>query len=118
MTGHEIAVALDTAAGLPHPPAGLARRGGRRWSPSSWTEAFEAQTVEITGGHLHWTVATAGRGTPMAACGGQVETVYRLAFRWWHGREPDGRVRPTCDYPCCVAGAHLADRVLREGGVS
>jgi hypothetical protein len=54
----------------------------------------------------------------MVAWRGQVETAYRLSFRWHYGREPEGNVRPTCDYPCCVAGGHLADRVIREGGTA
>ena len=109
----EIAAALDSA-GESRPGAAAPGRG-RRASAASWEDAFAERTVAIEGGHLHWSGATGQRGTPTVGWRGQVETAYRLAFRWHRGREPEGNVRPTCDYPCCVAGGHLADRVLREG---
>lgn len=106
MTGEEIARALD-AAGSTLPPA----------PPGSWQEAFQARTVPVEGGHLVWKGATTGpSGTPVLAFGGQVETAYRLSFRWGHGREPEGNVRPRCAYARCVAGEHLTDRRMRERG--
>lgn len=109
MNGDEIAAALDAAAAGP--------ASGRPRAFVSWEEAYEAQTVAVEGGHLHWTGATSGAsGTPTVAVGGQVQTVYRIAFRWYRGREPEGYVRPSCSYPCCVFGGHLADRRMREGG--
>jgi hypothetical protein len=115
MTAEEIASALDAAAGHVLASPVQARRGRPKLS-ASWEEAFSDRTVAVEGGHLHWSGATGARGTPVLAFGGQVETAYRLAFRWHYGREPQGNVRPTCHYPCCVAGGHLADRMLREGG--
>lgn len=103
----------ETAAAAAAP-----RTGGRPASGTSWEDAFEQRTDPVEGGHLRWTGATGARGTPVVAYRGQVETAYRLAFRWHHGREPQGNVRPTCDYPRCVAGEHLADRALREGGTA
>ncbi|BBA98274.1 hypothetical protein RVR_4404 [Actinacidiphila reveromycinica] len=121
MTADEIAAALDDASGAvePGPSAARARQPSGRGEPAtSWADAFAARTVAVEGGHLHWTGATGHRGTPVVSFRGQVETGYRLAFRWHHGREPEGNVRPRCDYPGCVAGGHLADRKLREGGGS
>ncbi|WNI20323.1 hypothetical protein [Actinacidiphila sp. ITFR-21] len=117
MTNEEISNALD-AAGAVAPLAPSRSRGGRAPSAASWEDAFAQHTVAVEGGHLHWTGATTGRGTPVVAYGGQVETGYRLAFRWHHGREPEGYVRPTCTYSRCLAGGHLADRVIRDGAAS
>lgn len=117
MTREEIAAALDSAGTrLPQAAPGLC--GAPAAGPSSsWRDAFDARVVAVDGGHLHWCGATAGTsGTPVVAFAGQVETAGRLAFRWHHGREPEGNVRPRCGYPRCVAGEHLADRRMREGG--
>ncbi|MFI9026380.1 hypothetical protein [Streptomyces sp. NPDC053560] len=114
MTSDEIADALDSADGGPPKPATRPRQ--RTVPAASWREAFQARTVEMEDGHVHWTGATGKRGTPVLSFRGQVETAYRLAFRWHYRREPEGNVRPTCDYPCCVAGGHLADRLMRGGG--
>lgn len=114
MTSDEIADALDSADG--GPPETAPRPKERPGPAASWREAFDARTVEMEGGHLHWTGSTGERGTPLLGHRGQIETAYRLAFRWHHQRKPEGNVRPTCDYPCCVAGAHLADRRIRGGG--
>jgi hypothetical protein len=116
VTSEEITVALDSA-GASAPGASAPGRG-RPAPAASWEDAFKARTVAVEGGHVHWTGTTGARGTPVVGHGGQVETAYRLAFRWHYGREPEGNVRPTCDYPCCVAGGHLADRAMREGGAA
>lgn len=102
--GEEFAAALDAAGRHPAGPA------------DAWRVRFDERVISVDGGHLHWTGATGARGTPVVACGGQVETAYRLAFRWHYGREPVGNVRPRCGYPSCLAGAHLADRLLRSEG--
>jgi hypothetical protein len=117
VTGDEVAAALD-AAGASVPRVVSGPCGAPAAGPaSSWRDAFEARAVAVEGGHLHWCGATTGTSaTPVVAFGGQVETAYRLAFRWWHGREPEGNVRPRCGYPHCVAGEHLADKRIREGG--
>lgn len=117
MTGNEVADALDVASDATEPgPVVLDRRiVGRARSAASWEAAFAERTVAVDGGHLHWSGTTGARGTPVVAYGGQVETAYRLSFRWHHKREPVGNVKPTCSYPCCVAGGHLVDRLIREG---
>lgn len=79
----------------------------------TWQEQFAQRTVSVEGGHLNWTGTTGARGTPLFAVNRQVQTAYRLAFRWYYGREPEGKVRPACGYPACVAGAHLKDRMMR-----
>ncbi|MEV3895395.1 hypothetical protein [Streptomyces anulatus] len=115
MTDEDLA-ALDAASEDTGKAAPVARRGGRRPAVgSSWRDAVDRHTIAVDGGHLHWTGATTQDGTPVVAFGGQVETGYRLVFRWHHGREPVGRVRPTCGYGGCMVGGHLADRVVREG---
>ncbi|WP_432001547.1 hypothetical protein [Streptomyces sioyaensis] len=81
-----------------------------------WRAAFAERTVDVEGDHLHWTGSTGRTGTPVLALNSQVETAYRVSFRWHYGREPEGNVRPACGYPGCVAGAHLKDRVLRASG--
>ncbi|MEU1853651.1 hypothetical protein ABZ499_31405 [Streptomyces sp. NPDC019990] len=79
-----------------------------------WTrEAYEEMTVELRGGHRRWKGRYNRRGLPMA---GRTLTVYRLAFRLHHGRDPVGKVRGTCRLKRCVEGAHLADGVLRAEG--
>ncbi|WP_434593466.1 hypothetical protein [Streptomyces sp. A5-4] len=116
MTSEEIADALDSAG--EHTRGALVPVRARPSPATSWEDAFAQRTVAVEGGHVHWSGAIGNRGTPVVAWRSQVETAYRLAFRWHHGREPEGNVRPTCGYPCCVAGGHLADRRLREGGAA
>ncbi|MYX33453.1 MULTISPECIES: hypothetical protein [unclassified Streptomyces] len=88
---------------------------GRRRTADSWEEAYQARTVAVDGGHMHWTGSTGVRGTPVVGLGGRYRTAYRIGFEIHHGREPEGPVLhlPSCDYPRCVAGAHLADTWLR-----
>jgi hypothetical protein len=116
VTGEEIAAALDAAAQAPVAVPAVAEPSVR--AEDTWRALFEERVIAVDGGHLHWSGATTTRGTPVVACGGQVETAYRLAFRWHHGREPVGNVRPRCGYPSCLAGGHLADRLLRTEGAA
>lgn len=121
MTDDEIAAALDDVG--TRIPQAYVRPGPARdaklGAGGAWRAVFEGRTVAVDGGHLHWTGATTGTsGTPVVALGGQVVTAYRLAFVWHHDRQPEGNVRPRCAYPRCVAGAHLADRRIREGCAS
>lgn len=87
---------------------------GRRPAAATAEAAYTALAVAVDGGHRRWTGATHPTGTPVLYLRTQAMTVYRLAFRIEHGREPEGNVRPTCGYPFCVAGDHLEDRRLRQ----
>ncbi|MDX2645071.1 hypothetical protein PV341_16160 [Streptomyces sp. PA03-1a] len=88
---------------------------GRRRTADSWQEAYGARTVAVDGDHVHWTGSLSARGTPVVGLGRRYRTAYRIGFEIHHGREPDGPVLhlSTCDYPGCVAGAHLSDTWLR-----
>ncbi|QKW07004.1 hypothetical protein HUT18_11915 [Streptomyces sp. NA04227] len=118
MTGDTAALDAAAASVQPGAPATPVHTPTPRKRYASLEEMFADRTIEVEGGHLHWTGATGARGTPVVAHQCQVDTAYRLSFRWHHGRAPEGNVRPTCGYPCCVAGGHLADRVMREGGLA
>ncbi|GGS81751.1 hypothetical protein [Streptomyces griseoviridis] len=98
---------LHDALGLP------ARRRVRRPSHTSPEDAFRAHTRLSTGGHVLWTGYADG-ALPIV-CHGTVKTpAPRIAFRLHHGRDPEGRLTRTCDMPGCVAGAHYADRLIRD----
>lgn len=76
-----------------------------------WTARdYEELSVPLRGGHVRWRGRHSPTGAPMA---GKELTAYRLAFRLHHGRDPVGRVTGTCRMKRCVAGAHLADAVVR-----
>ncbi|MFF8656773.1 hypothetical protein [Streptomyces huasconensis] len=96
---------------------GLPRsRPGRKPAPTV-EDLFWRRTQPVDGGHLLWTgargAASQGR-CPFLRHGGRVHTAYRIAFRIKHGREPEGRVTPTCDRDGCVAPDHVEDRRIRE----
>ncbi|MDX3239754.1 hypothetical protein PV392_29530 [Streptomyces sp. ME03-5709C] len=90
------------------------RRGSR---PTSATreEAYQARTVAVEDGHVHWTGSVTEKGIPTVGLGGKYRTAYRIAFELHHGRAPEGPVLHawTCEYPRCVAGAHLTDAWMR-----
>ncbi|MFJ6561997.1 hypothetical protein ACIQMV_19475 [Streptomyces sp. NPDC091412] len=74
-------------------------------------ECFEENAVVIAGGHVTWRGRTTIHGVPIVD---PFVTAARVAFRAHHGREPEGQVRTTCEVKHCLAGGHLADRVMRE----
>lgn len=69
-------------------------------------------------GHARWAGTWAGRMPQIQHPGprgrGRKESALRVAFRWRHGREPEGRVKPGCGDRTCVASGHLTDRIIRE----
>ncbi|MFE6282454.1 hypothetical protein [Streptomyces sp. NPDC057877] len=65
-----------------------------------------------TGGHLLWTGPHSGRGLDLIASG-RKHNARHVAFAKHHGRDPDGRVRRTCELPDCIAGAHHTDHRIR-----
>ncbi|MFB7574633.1 hypothetical protein [Streptomyces sp. NPDC056165] len=74
-------------------------------------ERFEENAVVIAGGHVTWRGRSTIHGVPIVD---PFVTAARVAFRAHHGREPEGQVRTTCEVKHCLAGGHLADRVMRE----
>ena len=92
-----------------------APKRGSEAAYASLEEAFRAHTEPVDGGHLRWTgyVDSAG-GLPVLSYRRRRQAVPRVAFRTHYGREPVGNVLQTCDYEGCIAGAHLADRPMRE----
>jgi hypothetical protein len=74
-------------------------------------ELFWSRTHPTDDGHLLWTGGTTG-GVPILRHGGRRTTAYRVSFRIQYGREPEGRVTPTCGRRLCVR--HVEDRVIRE----
>lgn len=97
------------ALGLP------AARRGRANTYGSLDEAFTANTERVDGGHLRWTGYTHATTGSQYVCFRQERiTAAKVAFALHHGREPEGRVRPSCGMAGCVEGAHLVDRPKRQ----
>lgn len=80
--------------------------------PLTLKQKWEANT-RPDGGHLEWTGWRNSAGVPVVRHRGFQGSAYRVAFRIHHGRVPEGQVRNVCGMPGCVAGGHLADRVMR-----
>lgn len=77
-------------------------------------QAFTRHTKpDATGEHLLWTGPRAGRGFTLTASG-RTYNARAVAFEKHHGREPEGRLRRTCDQPDCIAGAHHTDHRIRH----
>lgn len=99
---------IREALGLPAPTSGPRSRY------ASIEEAFSANTGADDDGHLRWTGYTdAGSGTPYVCFRQQRMTAARLSFQLHHGRAPVGQALPSCEVRGCLAGGHLADRVVR-----
>jgi hypothetical protein len=109
----QLGVSRETVRGV-HRALGLpARPRGRGLTYASPEDAFRAHTVPGTDGHVQWTGYT--DGALPAVCHGPARIpAPRIAFRLHHGRDPEGRLTRTCEMPGCVAGAHFADRPMRE----
>ncbi|MEU4256309.1 hypothetical protein AB0B42_00485 [Streptomyces fradiae] len=117
LSDREIAARLHTCAKTTVAPTrralGLpAARSGPK--PLSVEELFHARTEQAGDGHLRWTGWRNNRGVPGVRTHDGTTTAYRVAFRIRWGREPEGNVRPGCDYPECVAPEHVEDRPMRE----
>ncbi|NUS79116.1 MAG: hypothetical protein HOV70_23350 [Streptomyces sp.] len=87
-------------------------RGGGSPHPSI-EDAYRAHAVPAHDGHVRWTGNVDGT-KPIVHHSGRHTTASRVAFLIHHGRAPEGRLRRTCELPGCVAGAHYADRRVRE----
>ncbi len=105
-------VAADRARlGLPKPKPG-------RKPAATAEDLFWRRVQPVDGGHILWTgyLANGGAhgGCPVFRHGGKLWSAYRVAFQIRHGREPEGKVTPTCDRDGCVAPDHTEDRRIRE----
>jgi hypothetical protein len=80
-------------------------------------DLFWLRVQPVDDGHILWTghrqPATEG-GCPVFRHGGRLWSAYRVAFKIRHGREPEGKVTPTCDRYGCVAPDHTQDRRIRD----
>ncbi|MFE5871602.1 WhiB family transcriptional regulator [Streptomyces roseifaciens] len=94
------------------------RRRGRPRVPDGMSpllqQLFYDRTTEILGGHLHWNGPLADGRRPQLRHENRNWSVYRIAFRIGHGREPQGSVTSRCGYDRCVAPQHMEDRVIRS----
>ncbi|WP_330349616.1 Lsr2 family DNA-binding protein [Streptomyces sp. NBC_00582] len=95
-------------AGLPDPG-----RGSNSPQPRTIADALAATVEEHSDGHARWTGPMAGRMPQLFAEGGRFNARH-VIFERHHGRAPVGYVRSNCGNQACVAGAHLADDVLRD----
>ena len=75
--------------------------------------AFRAHTEPADGGHLLWT-GTVNSGVPSIRHQGHRHSAYLIAYRIQHDRDPEGRCRPDCGLPRCVAPGHVDDGPGRE----
>lgn len=89
---------------------------GRRNTYASVADAVAARTREEPGGHLAWDGPCHEEyRTPLVNHAGMTRSVARVVFVQHYGREPVGYVKATCERAHCVAGAHLADSLMRKG---
>lgn len=72
-------------------------------------ETYTKRTEPVDGGHVRWTGISQS-----ATVNGRSYTPGRLAFLLHHGRDAVGWVQVACDWPGCVKGEHLTDRLMRE----
>ncbi|OEV09350.1 hypothetical protein AN218_23155 [Streptomyces nanshensis] len=78
-------------------------------------EKWEQRTRPVEGGHLEWLGERAKRsGTPVMRYREKSHSPAGIAFRQRTGRDPVGQVRAECDYPHCVAPAHVDDEPGRQ----
>lgn len=76
-------------------------------------QRWQALTLPAASGHLGWAGHRRGGQTPMFMHYGHNYSARRVAFLIANGREPQGRVLAGCDWPPCVAPAHMEDARMR-----
>jgi hypothetical protein len=91
-----------------------APRTGRRYTYASLEDAFRHGAEPMADGHVQWVGYRDKDGTPRVCYRQQPQAAPRVAFVLHNGREPVGKALPTCGMKGCIAGAHLADRPMRE----
>jgi hypothetical protein len=77
-------------------------------------QAWTAQTEQLDDGHMRWTGYHREGTCPVLKHRGIDYAARRIAFRIRHGREPEGRVLPSCTYPGCIAPDHTTDQPMRD----
>lgn len=77
-------------------------------------QAWQAQTEAVDGGHMRWTGYLREKTCPVLKHRGIDYAARRIAFRIRHGRDPEGRVLPSCTYPGCIAPDHTTDQPMRD----
>lgn len=80
-------------------------------------EALALHVHPYGDGHARWTGPTSyadGTGQPQLWAQGRRYNPRAETFRVHHGRTPQGRIMTTCTELRCLAGAHLADQVIRD----
>ncbi len=82
--------------------------------PQPLQELIDARTRPVGDGHTEWTGFVHPSGVPTLYHRGRNETAHRVVFRLRYGREPVGKVFPTCEYPRCLTPDHIEDRPMRE----
>ncbi|WP_141746611.1 hypothetical protein [Streptomyces sp. LUP30] len=76
-------------------------------------ECWAALVRPVHGGHARW-AGPLRDGMPNLVHGQRNHSARRVGFALAHGREPIGRVLPTCGAAWCVAGEHAADAQIRR----
>lgn len=81
---------------------------------ASLAEAFRAKAHPTDDGHLIWPGYEPGAGSgPVLKWNGRNHSVYRIAFRLAHTREPVGYVTTGCGRFACVHPDHVEDQQIR-----
>jgi len=96
------------ALGIPSTGAGC------RPTATTFAEALHAHTEPTDDGHIRWTGHVDPQGSPRVQLKHDKRSAYRVAFVLHYGREPVGRVTPTCRMQGCVRGDHMADQAMRQ----
>lgn len=80
-------------------------------------EALALHVQPYGDGHARWTGPTSradGTGHPHLWAHNRRHNPRAETFRAHHGRAPQGRIITTCTEAGCLAGAHLADQIIRD----
>lgn len=76
-------------------------------------QRWATRTRPTSGGHMRWTGAIRG-GMPNLTYQQRNHSARRIAFTIGHGRPPEGRVLPGCEYGWCIAPEHATDEPMRR----
>lgn len=76
-------------------------------------DLFWRRATPTGDGHMDWGGYRDSGGAPSLRHGGRNLSAYRIAYRLANGREPEGRVLPSCGRNGCVQPGHHSDRTDR-----